>query len=58
MGKEMKCKDSGVDCDAVLYGETEEKLWSKMVEHGKNVHNITEIDEELEKTLRSLIHDA
>ena len=23
MGKEYKCKDAGIDCEAVLYGETE-----------------------------------
>ncbi len=58
MGKEYKCKDAGIDCEAVLYGETEEKLWSKIVEHAKDVHNMAEIDEDLAQKVRSLIHDV
>lgn len=58
MGKEYKCKDAGIDCEAVLYGETEEKLWSKIVEHAKDVHNMAEIDEDLAQKVRSLIRDV
>lgn len=58
MGKEFICKDMGMDCDTVLHGETEEILMPKIVEHVKEAHNITEIDEATAQKVQSVIHDV
>ena len=35
MGKMLRCKDVGVDCDFVARGKTEEEVLKKAAEHAK-----------------------
>ena len=41
----LACRDSGVDCDFVARGETEEEVLAKGATHVKEVHGYT--DEQL-----------
>ena len=45
MAYTLACRDTGVDCDFVSRGETEEELWEVGVKHVKAVHGYT--DEQL-----------
>ena len=56
--KELRCADAGFDCREVIHGETEDEVMSKAAVHARDVHNMSEIDEETGKQIRSLIHDA
>lgn len=57
MAKVIYCRDAGVDCDFVVRGETEEELFRKALEHGRAVHGMTEISEELKGKMRDLIKE-
>ena len=56
--KEIRCRDAGVDCDFVVRGQTEEELFKKAAEHGRNDHNMQEISEALKAKMRSLIREV
>jgi len=56
--KQLRCRDAGFDCEQVIQGEDDQEVMSKVAEHARDVHGMTEIDEETGQKLRSLIHDA
>jgi predicted small metal-binding protein len=56
--KELRCADAGFECEAVIQGEDEQQVMSKAADHAREVHGLTEIDEETGRQIRSLIHDA
>jgi len=56
--KELRCKDSGADCDFVARGETTEELMGKAAEHARKDHGMTEISEEFKAKIQSLIRDV
>lgn len=57
MAKYIRCKDAGIDCDYVVRGETEEELFRKALEHGKQFHGMTELSEDLKHKMRALIRE-
>jgi predicted small metal-binding protein len=40
MARELRCRDLGTQCDAVIRGETEEEVLEKVVQHALAVHGI------------------
>jgi len=58
MGKMLRCRDVGVDCDAVIRAETETELMEKVVEHAKSVHGMTEISPETAAKVKAAIQDT
>ena len=58
MAKMLRCRDVGVDCDAVIRAETEEELMRKVAEHAKAVHGMTEISPDLAAKVKSAIKDV
>ena len=38
MAKLLYCRDLGVDCGAVISGETEQQVLVRAIEHGRQVH--------------------
>ncbi len=56
--KQLRCSDAGFDCEQVIQGENDQDVMSKAAEHAREVHGMTEIDEETGQNLRSLIQDA
>lgn len=57
MSKVIHCRDAGVDCDFVVRGETEEELFRKALEHGREYHGMTEIPQDLKDKMRKLIRE-
>jgi len=58
MVKMLRCRDVGVDCDAVIRAETEEELMRKVAEHAKTVHGMSEIPQDLARKVKAAIKEA
>ena len=58
MPKEVRCRDLGFDCDGVVQGESEEEILTQVAEHAKEVHNMTEIPEEVVEKVRSVMREV
>lgn len=56
--KELRCADVGFECSAVIQGEDEQDVMSQAAAHGREVHGLTDIDEETGQKIRAQIHDA
>lgn len=54
--KELRCRDVGFDCDAVVHAETEEEILAIAAEHAKEVHKVDVTPEQAEQ-ITKLIHD-
>lgn len=58
MGKILRCKDIGVDCDFVARGNTEEEVLNKASEHAKKNHNIKKVTKDYLDSWRKHISSA
>jgi len=58
MAKMLRCRDVGVDCDAVIRAKTEEELMKKVAEHAKKAHGMSKIPPELAKKVKAAIKDV
>jgi len=58
MAKMLRCRDVGVDCDAVIRAETTEELMKKVAEHAKKVHGMSKIPEDLAKKVKAAIKEV
>lgn len=45
MTKELRCRDVGPDCDAVVTAENDDEVLAQVADHAQNVHGMT--DEQL-----------
>lgn len=54
--KELRCKDVGFACDAVVRADTEEEVLRQGAEHARKIHGLTTIDDKTAATIRSKIH--
>jgi len=57
MGKVLRCRDVGMDCDFEARAETEEELLKKAAEHAEAAHNLQEIPEDVLAMVRAAIRD-
>lgn len=57
MGKILRCRDVGVDCDTEIRGQTEAEILQKAAEHAKDCHAGVQVTPELQAKLRSLIRE-
>jgi len=57
MGKVFRCRDLGLDCDAVIRAGSEEEVLKKAAEHAEAVHNMKEIPTEVVVKVRAAIHE-
>ncbi len=58
--KELRCRDVGFDCDAVVTGDSDEAILTQVAEHAKTVHGLTDAqlaDPALQQQVRELIHE-
>lgn len=55
--KELKCRDAGFDCDAVVHGETEDDVMAQAGPHAEEAHGV-EVTPEMAGQIRTLVHDA
>lgn len=54
--KELRCRDVGFDCDAVVHAETEEEILAQAAAHAKQVHHV-EVTPEQAEQIAKLIHE-
>jgi len=57
MGKVLRCKDIGVDCDFVARGKTEEEVLKKAAEHAKKDHDIKRVTKNYIKSWQKHVRD-
>ena len=57
MGKVLKCKDVGVDCDFEAHGKDEAEILEKAAEHAKGCHQGVEMTPELQAKVKAAIKD-
>lgn len=55
--KELRCRDAGFDCDAVINGETVDEVMAQAGPHAKEAHGM-DVTPELAGRIKSLVHDA
>jgi len=55
--RELRCRDAGFDCDAVVQGESDNEVFAQAAPHAEQVHGLT-VTPELQQQLAGLIHDA
>ena len=55
--KELKCRDAGFDCDAVVHGETVDDVMAQAGPHAKEAHGL-DVTPEVADRIRTLVHDA
>jgi predicted small metal-binding protein len=41
MTKELRCRDLGFDCDAVVTADAEDEILAQVAEHGQHVHGLS-----------------
>lgn len=57
MGKVLKCREVGVDCDFEARGATEEDVLKQAAEHAKKDHGMQQIPPDLLTKVKAAIHD-
>jgi predicted small metal-binding protein len=54
--KELRCRDAGFDCDAVIHAQSEEEVLKIAAQHAKEVHKV-DVTPAMAKQIATLIHD-
>ena len=57
MGKVLKCRDVGVDCDFEAHGKDVDEILRKAAEHAKGCHMGTEMTPELVAKIKASIKE-
>lgn len=57
MGKILRCRDIGVDCDFVARGKTKEEVLKKAAEHARKDHNIKRVTKDYIKSWQEHIRN-
>ncbi len=55
--KELKCRDAGFDCGAVIRGDTVDEVMAQAGPHAKEVHGL-EVTPERHRQLATLVRDV
>ena len=55
--KELKCRDVGFDCDAVVHGETVDDVMAQVGPHAKDAHGV-DVTPEMAGQIKTLVRDA
>ena len=58
MEKELYCRDTGLDCDLMVCGKTENEVLSKAGQHVLAVHGIEGFSKEFYNKARAAIHEG
>jgi len=57
MGKVLKCRDVGVNCDFEAHGQTEAEILQQAAEHAKGCHQGVPMTPELQAKIKAAIKD-
>jgi predicted small metal-binding protein len=55
--KELRCREIGFDCDAVVQGETVDEVMAQAGPHAKEAHGVN-VTPEMAGQIKTLVHDA
>jgi predicted small metal-binding protein len=55
MARELRCRDLGIHCEAVIRGETEEEVLEKAVMHALTSHGIDVVEAQMLEQLKAAI---
>lgn len=55
MGKLLRCRDIGVDCDFAARGKTVEEVLNKAAEHARKDHGIKRVTKEYKESWKKHI---
>jgi predicted small metal-binding protein len=54
--KELRCRDIGFECDAVIRGDTMDEVMAQTVPHAKEVHDV-DVTPEMAGQIRGLVRE-
>ena len=57
MGKLLRCRDVGVDCDEEIRGSNEAEILSKAAEHAKGCHQGVQMTPAVQAKIRAAIKE-
>ena len=57
MGKVLKCRDVGVNCDFEAHGQDEAEILRKAAEHAKGCHQDVPMTPQLQAKIKAAIKD-
>ena len=57
MGKMLKCRDVGVNCDFEAHGQTDAEILQKAAEHAKDCHQGVQMTPALQAKIKAAIKD-
>ena len=57
MGKILRCKDIGVDCDFEAHGKTADEVLKKAAEHARKEHGIKRVTKDYIKSWKKLMRN-
>ncbi len=55
--KELKCRDAGFDCDAVVQGDSVDDVLAQVGPHAQQAHDVA-VTPELREQLSGLVRDV
>ena len=58
MGKVIKCRDVGYDCDGVIKADTEEEALQMAAKHAKEVHGLDNVTPEVVDKIKSVMTEV
>lgn len=53
--KELRCREVGFDCDAVVRAESEDEVMRQVAEHARTAHGMQTISDDQARAIRSKI---
>ncbi|HZY79720.1 MAG TPA: DUF1059 domain-containing protein [Cyclobacteriaceae bacterium] len=58
MGKVIRCRDVGFDCNGVIKAKTEQEALTMAAEHAKTVHGVKEVTPEIVKKIKEVMKEG
>lgn len=58
MGKIIRCRDVGFNCDGVIKAPTEQEALAMAAQHAMTVHNVKEVTPEMVKKIKEVMKEG
>jgi predicted small metal-binding protein len=58
MGKVIRCRDVGFNCDGVIKASTEQEALAMAAQHAKEVHGVKEVTPEIVKKIKEVMKEG
>lgn len=55
MGKVIRCRDVGFDCNGVIRAKTEEEALAQAAAHAKTAHGVKDVTADMVKKIKSVM---